>query len=311
MKRASSWRERLASRMQASSSNPAPPGSRLASFRRLYRWLNLTFLHQGLWPLLILLLNAPLVRPASAAWPWVLAAIGAPTLAAVSAMLYLAQRRSPARAAGDRAAGGGATITTGTHHGLADGGVSSRPNTVTGQPGAHRRPLIRGSLDGRDERPPLLFEVREGSLAPSRESLADMLQTQVRLLLFGVTIVLAAARLVSSPSVPTAGFLLFGVADVVAFQLIHFGVVAGSFAEEDQGQAAAVLLFGLSWGLRELFLAGVGVSSADLGLAFVGGLALGLGVGLVSRLLRAWPGGFWAAAAGHWLLVYLVLGFAG
>jgi hypothetical protein len=258
MKQTGSWRDRLTARAEAGPSDPASPGSRFASFRRLYRWLNLTLVHQGVWPLLILLAGAPTLRPSAAPFPWQMAATGAPAVASLLAVLYLAQRPSDP--------------------------------LVTGAP-----PRI-----GRPESSP-----GAGGAIPA------LLQSQARVLLFGVAAALAAARLVIGPSGPTAAYLLFGLADVLAFQLIHFGVVAGAFGldQEDIGQAAAILLFGLSWGLRELFLAGVGVGSAELGPAFVGGLAVGLIVALISRLLRRWPGGFWAAAAGHWLLIYLFFGF--
>lgn len=259
MKQTSSWRDRApigrTARPKNGPGGPAAPGSRVASFRRLYRWLNLTLVHQGAWPLLILLAAAPAVRPPAAPFPWQVAATGAPAIAALLALLYLAQRPSQ------------------PEHPPADRPPSSQ-NWGTG-----------------------------GAVA--------MLQTQARLLLFGVAAALAVARLVIGPPGPTAAYLLFGLADVFAFQVIHFGVVAGSFAEEDVGQAAAILLFSLSWGLRELFLAGVGVGGAELGPAFAGGLAVGLIVALLSRLLRRWPGGFWAAAAGHWLLIYLFFGFIG
>jgi hypothetical protein len=103
--------------------------------------------------------------------------------------------------------------------------------------------------------------------------------------------------------------VLFGVADVLAFQLIHFGVVARSWPGEEAGAYAAVGLFAASWGLREVFLAAAG-APADLTLAFLGGAVVGLAVGGLSWLLRHWPGGFWPAAAAHLILVYLVAGFA-
>lgn len=250
-----SWRDRVRARLDATPTTPAQPGSRFASFRRLYRWLNLTLVHQGVWPLLIILVGAPLVRPPAATFPWQLAATGAPALAALAAALYLAQR---------------------------PGGLAAANGPAPPAPASGTRDTM---------------------------SVPAMLRSQAALLLYGVTLVLAVARLLIGPVVPTGSYLLFGVADVLAFQLIHFGVVAGSFEEPDLGQAAAILLFSLSWGLRELFLAGVGVGNAELGLAFGGGIAVGLVTALISRGLRRWPGGFWAGAAGHWLLIYLVFGF--
>ena len=138
----------------------------------------------------------------------------------------------------------------------------------------------------------------------------ERVRGQARLGLFGLAIVLAAARLAEEPSASTVKLLLFGLADVAAFQMIHFGVVARAFPAPEQGQAVAILLFGVSWGLRDLFLTGIAASGvANLTLAFGGGLVIGLVIAGVSRVLRRWPGGGWAGAAGHWLVVYLVAGF--
>jgi hypothetical protein len=114
------------------------------------------------------------------------------------------------------------------------------------------------------------------------------------------------------PAEPVGRLLLVGAADVAAFQLIHFGVVARSFAGGAGGpaQGAAVLLFGVSWGLRDLALTAL-AGGGGLAVAFGAGLGLGIAVGLLSRLLRWWPGGALTAAAGHWLVVYLVGGFIG
>src|SRR4051794_11932009 len=64
---------------------------RLDRFRRLYRWLNLTLLHQAVYPLLIVLASAPAAKPGGILMPWYLAKIGCPALAALLAFLYLRQ----------------------------------------------------------------------------------------------------------------------------------------------------------------------------------------------------------------------------
>jgi len=136
------------------------------------------------------------------------------------------------------------------------------------------------------------------------------LRTQARVALLVLPPMLAAARLLGGPSLPAAKLLLFGAADVAAFQVVHFGVVARSFPAAADGQAAAVGLFGASWALRATLLAALDAGiGADLGFAAAGGLAIGLVVGGLSRALRRWPGGAWPAAATHWLLVYAVFGF--
>lgn len=218
--------------------------ARLAGFRRLYRWLNLTLVHQGLWPLLVVLVGAPVFPLAATPLPWYVVRLGAPLLAALLAAVYLWQKPETSPAAGDRSG---------------------------------------GRLAG--------------------------VRFQVGLALAGTAIALTVVRLVAGPPEPVAKLLLFGTADVLAFQLIHFGVVARSWPDPEAAAIAAVGLFAASWGLREVFLAAAGGAPADLPLAFLGGALVGLAVALLSWLLRRWPGGFWPAATAQFVLVYLVAGF--
>ena len=67
---------------------------------------------------------------------------------------------------------------------------------------------------------------------------------------------------------------------------------------------ASILVFGLAVVAASFVLAWA-AEAAEVDIS--GGLA----IALLSRGLRSWPGGFWSAAAGHWLVVYLILGFAG
>jgi hypothetical protein len=64
---------------------------RLANFRRLYRWLNLTLLQTAVYPLLFVLTSAPAGKPGAIPMPWYLAKLGAPLAAALLAWLYLRQ----------------------------------------------------------------------------------------------------------------------------------------------------------------------------------------------------------------------------
>jgi hypothetical protein len=227
--------------------------ARLAAFKRLYRWLNLTLVQQATWPLLVLLAGAPLGPVPATPLPWYLMRVAGPAVAAALALIYLAQRP-----------------------GSPSAGAASDDNSV----------LV-------------------GAASP-----AASWRGQVRLLLPGLALVVAAARLLAGPVEPVAKLILFGLAEVAAYQLIHFGVVARSFAPRESGQAAAVGLFALSSGLGRLFLAGV-AGATDLLVTFGVGCAVGLAIALMSRGLRRWPGGFWPAAAAHWLVVYLILGFVG
>jgi hypothetical protein len=247
--------DRAHHRLQLPAAGPTPlaPSSRIVNFKRLYRWLNLTLIQQASWPLLILLAGAPTGPPATTPWPWYLARLGGPTLAALLASIYLVQRPAPA-------------LTS--------------------------------------------LAVATGEVAEAKRSSGQSARARARFALVGIALMLAGARLAVGPSEPVAKLLVFGVADVLAFQLIHFGVVARSFVHEETAQAAAVGLFALSWGGRDLVLAGVG-GGVELPLTLASGLVVGLAVALMSRVVRRWPGGFWAAAAAHWFVVYLVLSFVG
>ena len=224
--------------------------------RRLGRWLSLTLIHQGTWPLLAVLAASPLPSDLASSWSSVLARVAGPLLAAALAAGLLAQQRRAESAVS----------------------LSSLVTPVVGE-------------------------------KPSAVANPWRARTTLAIVLFAA--VLAGARLVVGPMAPVAGLLLVGVADVAAFQLIHFGVVARSFpaTERDRAQGAAVLLFGASWGIREAAL--TGLRGGDLLVALVAGTAVGLVVALLVRGLRGWPGGTWAAAAGQWLMVSLIFGFTG
>lgn len=224
---------------------------RLAQFRRLYRWLNLTLVHQAVWPLLLLLTAAPDREPGAIPAPWYWARLGGPAVAALLAFAY-------------------------ARH----------------QPDVDERFVMPG------ERP---------AGPAGRPGLAG----QMRVAVIGLTVMLAAARIASGPTVPAAKLILFGVADVLAYQLIHFEVVRRSFRDPAQGLGYAIALFGCSWALRDLLLTLLGPSQASPVLALLSGLVLGLLLGALSRVLRGWAGGFWVAAAAHLLIVYLIIGFTG
>src|SRR4029079_19088345 len=62
---------------------------RLATFKRTYRWLNLTLVQQATWPLILLLAAAPAGTPDEIPMPWYLARIAGPLAAAVLAIIYI------------------------------------------------------------------------------------------------------------------------------------------------------------------------------------------------------------------------------
>ena len=222
----------------------------LSAFRRAYRWLNLTLVQHGVWPLLVVVFSAPAVPIALTPLPWYWARLAAPVVATLLALAYLAQR--PEGLASDMA--------------LRTAGATSE----------------------RDRR----------------------LREQATILIIGVTTAVAILRMLQGPLVPVFKLEAFGLADTAAYQAINFGV-AGRAVSTSAGQALPIALFGLSWGLRDLFLAAASPLAESLALSFAGGGAVGLALGAVSYGLRRWPGGYLTATAMQFLIVYLVLGFLG
>jgi hypothetical protein len=219
----------------------------VAAFRRGYRWLNLTLIQQGVWPLLLVVFGAPVTPVPLTPLPWYWARLAPPVLAALLALAYVAQRP----------------------HGLASEAVPHE-----------ERSFARG---GR-------------------------WRQQVRLVILGVTVAVAAWRLVEGPFIPVLKLEAVGLADALAFQIINFGVV-GRVLGSGAMRLLPVATFGLAWGLRDLFLTLAIVTVGNPVLAFVGGFIVGVAVGAVSFGLRRWPGGAMSAIACQFLIVSLIFGF--
>jgi hypothetical protein len=228
--------------------DPSLANEGLSTFRRAYRWLNLTLVQHGVWPLLVVVFSAPAVPIALTPLPWYWARLAAPALAALLSLAYLAQ--GPQGLASD---------------------VALR---------------TAGATSERDRR----------------------LREQTTILIIGVTTAVAILRVLQGPFIPVLKLEAFGLADTAAYQTINFGV-AGRMVSAGAGPALPIALFGLSWGLRDLFLAAASPAAESLTLSFAGGGAVGLAIGAVSFALRRWPGGYLTATAMQFLMVYLVLGF--
>lgn len=234
--------------LQGAVAVPSLANEGLSTFRRAYRWLNLTLVQHGVWPLLVVVFGAPAVPVALTPLPWYWVRVGAPLLATLLALAYLAQRPQ---------------------------GLPSDLALRTAE-----------ATSERDRR----------------------LREQATILIVGVTAAVGLMRLLQGPIVPVLKLEAFGLADVAAYQAINFGV-AGRATPAGLGPALPVALFGLSWGLRDLFLAAASPVAESLSLTFLSGGAIGLIFGAVSFLLRRWPGGYLTATALQFLIVYLVLGF--
>lgn len=85
-------RERPRGRAAAATERERIFAERLSLFKRVYRWLNLTLIQLGVWPLLVALALAPAAPLALTPMPWYLVRVAAPAFAALLAWVYLAQR---------------------------------------------------------------------------------------------------------------------------------------------------------------------------------------------------------------------------
>jgi len=220
----------------------------LSAFRRAYRWLNLTLVQQGIWPLSVVVFGAPAVAIAVTPLPWYWVRLAAPVVATLLALAYLSQR----------------------------------PQGLTSD---------------------MALRTAEASSERDRR-----LREQATILIIGVAIAVAIMRVLQGPFVPVLKIEAFGLADTAAYQAINFGV-AGRTVSVGAAEALPIVLFGLSWGLRDLFLTAASPAAESLALSFAGGAALGLAFGAISFGLRRWPGGYLTATALQFLIVYLVLGF--
>ena len=226
---------------------PSLQGDGLSLFRRSYRWLNLTLVHQGVWPLLLVMAGAPAATVGLTPLPWYWARLAAPALAALFALAYLSHQ---------------------------------------------------GNLAGSD---------RQQRNAAARSTRDQMLREQVVILFVGVAVAVSIMRLIAGPQEAVLKLIAFGVADVAAYQAINFGLGGRILLSRDSW--IPIVLFGLSWGLHDLFLAATSPATQHLPLVFAGGATIGLAFGALSWLLRQWPGGYLTAAAAQYLIVYLILGF--
>jgi hypothetical protein len=228
---------------------PSLQGDGLSLFRRSYRWLNLTLVHQGVWPLLLVMAGAPATTVGLTPLPWFWARLAAPFLAALFAAVYISHQ---------------------------------------------------GGLDGWD---------RERRNASARSERDRMLREQIVILFVGVAVAVSILRLIAGPQDAVLKLIAFGIADVAAYQAINFGLGSRILLSRDAW--IPVVLFAVSWGLHDLFLAATSPTVENLPLVFAGGATIGLAFGALSWALRQWPGGYLAAAAAQYLFVYLVLGFLG
>jgi hypothetical protein len=132
------------------------------------------------------------------------------------------------------------------------------------------------------------------------------LAANARILIVGLSISVCAARLIAGSPVATARFVAAGLLIAVTSQLIHFGIALPTF----QRTMTVIILFGISWTIRQSAWTLATDSGDPLLFSALGGLTIGLGLGALSALFRRWPGGLYCAIGLQWLLMTLIFGYA-
>ena len=248
----------------------------LGGLKRYLRWFNLTMLQQALWPLLIAVASAPQIALEDMPANWFLLRLAGPVIAVFVALLYLRSDSAPESK----------FMAAGTAGGV---GWYQGEATVPAPTGIRLATALR-----------LLASPPPGQRAPA-------IATQVRYALLTLPVVISILRLVTVPADEAVKIILFGFVNVVAYHLIHFGVVPQSFADRGQGRLAGGLLFGLSWGIHNALMFGLSDGGWLPGLA--AGLVLGWLFGFGALALQRWPGGWLTGAAVQFLFVYLIAAF--
>ena len=139
--------------------------------------------------------------------------------------------------------------------------------------------------------------------APNR---GGVLAGQARLIALGLPGMLLLARLVGGDADVAWKIALIGAVNVAAYHLIHFGLVRSTFP----GPYEVTILFGISWAIHQI----ADSLARDTGGSYlyhaIGGFTVGVSVAVAAQLLHRWPGGRLTAPAVHWLVIYLIFGFA-
>jgi hypothetical protein len=296
----------------------------LGGLKRYLRWFNLTMLQQALWPLLIAVASAPHVDLEETPTGWFLLRLAGPLLAVVVAFLYLRQR-PPSHAPSAPGAfiprsASSAPVNPSQHAGRwHQRGMKDyrHPERSEGSPAAavSRETTVVAGDDGeilhfvQDD-----WHVSEGSrtdvfhlITPPANIRFPAVATQFRYALYALPVVVTLLRFLNGPADEAAKIVAFGLVNVAAYHLIHFGVVPLSFEDARPGLLAGAVLFGVSWGLHNALMFGLSDGGWLPGL--VAGLVLGWVFGFGALALRQWPGGWLTGAAVHFLVVYLIAGF--
>ncbi|MBX3071666.1 MAG: hypothetical protein KF883_14265 [Thermomicrobiales bacterium] len=280
----------------------------LGGLKRYLRWFNLTMLQQALWPLLIAVASAPHVALEHTPTGWFLLRLAGPLLAVVVAFLYLrSPKRSTAAVIPSVAEG---SLVHDAEFGLQEvpHGNGERDSSAPLRSGRNDERDGSGRNDGRsglgrnDARALLL-----SLITPPANIRFPAVATQFRYALYALPVVVTLLRFLNGPADEAAKVVAFGLVNVAAYHLIHFGVVPLSFEDARPGLLAGAVLFGVSWGLHNALMFGLSDGGWLPGLA--AGLVLGWAFGFGALALRQWPGGWLTGAAVHFLVVYLIAGF--
>jgi len=134
---------------------------------------------------------------------------------------------------------------------------------------------------------------------------------QARYLLIGVPVMMLGARLLAGPVDEVVKIALLGLFMTSAYHAINFWIVPLGFERGVRGIDIGTALFAVSWGFGDVLRVGASAEGGNLLIAFAAGITAGILVAVICRGIRRWPGGTLPAPMAQWLVITLVLGFAG
>lgn len=144
--------------------------------------------------------------------------------------------------------------------------------------------------------------IRQMPALPVTGTLAE----NTRIGIIALPFMVLGARMLNGDAEATFKIALVGALSVAAYHLIHFGIVQTVF----ERRPVVVGLFGLSWAIHQIAESLARDSGDSLILGGLGGFSAGVLVASTALLVHRWPGGRFTAPALHWLIIYLIFGFA-
>ena len=147
--------------------------------------------------------------------------------------------------------------------------------------------------------------IRRNAIPLTVPSVPGAIPANIRLIAFGLPIMVLIARLLTQDLASTFRIAIAGLLTAIAYQLINMHIGAFVFDR----QIAVIGVFAASWAIHQIAWSIARDASGSLIWEAIGGLTAGALVAVASLVINRWPGGTWTATALQWLLITLVFGF--